>query len=492
MATRAFGISINKPDVRFVIRNGLPPSMSAWAQEYGRAGRDGKQAHAYILYCDNDIQHVGFWARDMARQHRSSDINNSVHQFSLALPFSYAHLAAICRRKLLLESFGEDAAATVCPEYCCDVCQMPTVLQEDRKFELTLLIQAVDELKNMGEVKVTEWLRGGEIAWMQKVTKSDPSAYNKSPPNLSKEWWRMFIRQVSAAGFILRYVKPAAFGVSIQGAYALLEPTSKGRDAIAKDSPVLLPECASLQSLITTRTTRTKMNSKHRTGKGKHLLPILKRLIEYEENWLELTPSNKERYLFPGWHDSNVGNALYYTDNVTTLPQYSGEHHLWQDIQFGKASTSKNTMSVVINGRKESLNYWMARCNGVKKCIECDHVLPNVYVKNNCKSHPGAALETTGDCAVKFVYVFSANFEDNRRWIGGIVRSDVVSPCKNLHNHPVDLSLSHKLSSMVTSAIQKSIDENPYLTTRQIACGQGIGYRPGSADMGGTSYERLN
>ena len=181
-----------------------------------------------------------------------------------------------------------------------------------------------------------------------------------------------------------------------------------------------------------------------------------------------------------------------YTDNVTTLPQYSGEHHLWQDIQFGKASTSKNTMSVVINGRKESLNYWMARCNGVKKCIECDHVLPNVYVKNNCKSHPGAALETTGDCAVKFVYVFSANFEDNRRWIGGIVRSDVVSPCKNLHNHPVDLSLSHKLSSMVTSAIQKSIDENPYLTTHQIACGQGIGYRPGSADMGGTSYERLN
>ena len=59
------------------------------------------------------------------------------------------------------------------------------------------------------------------------------------------------------------------------------------------------------------------MNFKHRTGKGKHLLPILKRLIEYEENWLELTPSNKERYLFPGWHDSNVSNALYYTDAST-------------------------------------------------------------------------------------------------------------------------------------------------------------------------------
>ena len=145
----AFGLGINKPDVRFVIRNGLPPSISAWAQEYGRAGRNGKLAHGYILYCDNDIQHVGFWARDMARQHRSSEINDSAHQFSLALPFVYVHLAAICRRKLLLESFGEDCT-TICPEYCCDVCQIPAVVQEDRKSELTLLIQAIDELKNMG------------------------------------------------------------------------------------------------------------------------------------------------------------------------------------------------------------------------------------------------------------------------------------------------------------------------------------------------------
>ena len=115
-----------------------------------------------------------------------------------------------------------------------------------------------------------------------------------------------------------------------------------------------------------------------------------------------------------------------------------------------------------------------------------------ICVKNNCKTHPNATLETTGNCAVEFVYIFPANVEDKRRWIGGVIRTDVVSPSKNLHNHPVELSLSHKLSSMVTSAIQRSIDENPYLTTRQIACDQGIGYRPGSADMAGTSYERLN
>ena len=51
VATRAFGLAINKADVRFVIRNGLPPSISAWTQEFGRAGRDGKQSYAYKLFC---------------------------------------------------------------------------------------------------------------------------------------------------------------------------------------------------------------------------------------------------------------------------------------------------------------------------------------------------------------------------------------------------------------------------------------------------------
>ena len=55
-------LGINKTNIRFAIGNGLPPSISAWAQEFRRTGRDGKQSYAYILFSDNDIQHVGFWA----------------------------------------------------------------------------------------------------------------------------------------------------------------------------------------------------------------------------------------------------------------------------------------------------------------------------------------------------------------------------------------------------------------------------------------------
>ena len=107
VATRAFGLGINKANVRFVIRNGLPPSISAWVQEFGRAGRDGKKSEAHIFYSDDDIHHVGFWSGNLARQHRSSEISDIGDDFSQALSFVYAHLAGQCRRKELLKLFEE-------------------------------------------------------------------------------------------------------------------------------------------------------------------------------------------------------------------------------------------------------------------------------------------------------------------------------------------------------------------------------------------------
>ena len=88
----------------------------------------------------------------------------------------------------------------------------------------------------------------------------------------------MFIRQVSATGFIFRSVKPAVFGTSIQGAYSLLQPTSKGRNAITEDDPVL-HDCDDLQKIVTFTTSSGKSSSRQCTGKENHILPIVKRLF---------------------------------------------------------------------------------------------------------------------------------------------------------------------------------------------------------------------
>ena len=129
----------------------------------GQVG-DGEQSSAYILYSDNDIQHVGFWARDMARQ---QCFNDSAKPLSDALPFSYSHLSGKCRHKVLVSMFSETQGIS-CPANCCDVRQMELATLHERSEELSVLIQAIVELGKMGEVKVTEWVRGGEIAWMEK------------------------------------------------------------------------------------------------------------------------------------------------------------------------------------------------------------------------------------------------------------------------------------------------------------------------------------
>ena len=315
---------------------------------------------------------------------------------------------------MLLELFGENSCDMVCPEQCCDVCDQKMGLLGDKKLELTLLLQAIDELKNVGEVKITEWIRGGNVAWMQNVTKLSPSAYGKSPLGLSKEWWRSFIRQCSAAGYILHTVKPATFEAAscVQGAYAQLEPTPKGRDAVSSDHPTLLSEINEVGKPISKISDVPKIVTK-RIGKGKHLLPTLKSLLCANENWLPL--ETKEMYQYPGMHKSLVGNALYYTENVESLPHFSDPHFLWSAIQLSKTSSTKSRLTMEIDSKVEGLNYWLSHCNGVKKCEECDHVLPKSYSKNNCKEHPEADLITTEIFPVEFIYVYPQNAEDKKK-----------------------------------------------------------------------------
>ena len=106
--------------------------------------------------------------------------------------------------RLLVFDFNFGGIFTV----SCDVCQQELGTLVDRKRELSILIKAIDELPKMGEVKMTEWIRGGQIAWVKTVAKHEVSAYSSS-----------------SAGYISRMIKPATYGQTVQGLYASLQPT---------------------------------------------------------------------------------------------------------------------------------------------------------------------------------------------------------------------------------------------------------------------------
>ena len=184
----------------------------------------------------------------------------------------------------------------------------------------------------MGEVKVTEWIRSGQTAWMKNIPRTKATAYGASPTGLSKEWWRRLIHQCSAAGYMLRLIRPLTYTQSINGSYASLKPTEKGRDAISTEQLVLLPEVLDMRNKLSKEmetkdyspTASTDVPSiRVRCGKGRYMLPVLKDLFAEKENLIEVTFCNIEHYQYPEYHSSNHSNVLYYTSDVTQLPHYS-------------------------------------------------------------------------------------------------------------------------------------------------------------------------
>ena len=142
----------------------------------------------------------------------------------------------------------------------------------------------------------------------------------------TKQWWRNFIRQVAAAGYIKRMIQTASFGTS-KGVYASLMVTEMARDAIAGENSVLLPEFLPNkdQSLCSnTSSEQIFSNARKRKGKGCHLLSLVKNLIEDEENWKKIT--DKENYQYLGTFSEPSSNFIYFLQDITQLPHYTADN----------------------------------------------------------------------------------------------------------------------------------------------------------------------
>ena len=109
-----------------------------------------------------------------------------------------AHLAGICRRRILLHLFGETDTEVLSTGTCCDVCisqASSDTPAQDMRQELAVLIDALDQVGCRGEVKVSEWIRGSKLSWTDEFNKKAMSYRNHCGKDIN--FWRSFMRQCS-------------------------------------------------------------------------------------------------------------------------------------------------------------------------------------------------------------------------------------------------------------------------------------------------------
>ncbi len=214
VATIAFGMGIDKPDIRFVVHLDLPASMEAYYQEIGRAGRDGNPADTFLIYGLNDL----YIRRKMIEESKLNKEQKLNEHKRLDYLLSYCE-SPECRRKTLLSYF--DDFSDNCNN--CDNCLTQPKLIDGTVLAQKLLSTIFRTGQFFGQAHVINVLRGSEDKKVIEKGHNYLSVYGIGK-NKSKEFWRSFLRQLLAFGHLqINFQKFGAIQITKTGLKILKE-----------------------------------------------------------------------------------------------------------------------------------------------------------------------------------------------------------------------------------------------------------------------------
>ncbi|MCF2564525.1 DNA helicase RecQ [Prevotella brevis] len=222
VATIAFGMGIDKPDVRFVIHYDIPKSLEGYYQETGRAGRDGGEGVCIAFYSKKDLQKLDKFmeGKPVAEQ----DIGRQLLQETAA----YAE-TSVCRRKMLLHYFGEIYPKDNCQN--CDNCLHPKTKIEAQE-QLVILLNTVITIKeNFRSDYVIDFITGKETEEILAHKHQNNELFGAGE-DMDEKLWNPVIRQALIAGFIKKDVEN----------YGLLKITAAGKKFLKKPESFMIVE----------------------------------------------------------------------------------------------------------------------------------------------------------------------------------------------------------------------------------------------------------
>lgn len=217
VATVAFGMGINKPNVRFVIHYDMAKSLEEYYQEIGRAGRDGLESHALLLYSPGDIHKIRFFFNEAADPEKSERLLQGM--------INYAK-ARTCRRRALLSYFGENfSGADISADECCDICAAGPVNLTDVTIPSQKLMSCIFRLKqHYGAAYVIDVLLGSKQKRIMENHHNELSTWGIGK-ELEKSDWFELTDLLIETGYILKVEEYNVLAVSKMGALALTNRT---------------------------------------------------------------------------------------------------------------------------------------------------------------------------------------------------------------------------------------------------------------------------